>query len=96
MLENKFKTNLIKEIKRRLPGSIIFHLDPTEMQGAPDLLVLYRNRWGALEGKQNAHAKLRPNQQYYVDMFNNMSFARIIFPENQEEVLDEMERSLSS
>ena len=96
MLENKFKTNLINEIKRRLPGSIIFHLDPNEFQGAPDLLVLYRARWGALEVKKDAHAKLRPNQQYFVDKFNEMSFARIIFPENKEEVLDEMERSLSS
>ena len=96
MLENRFKTNLIKEIKKRLPGAIIFHLDPTEMQGAPDLLVLFRNRWAALEGKRSSSASLRPNQKYYVELLDKMSFARIIFPENQEEVLDEMERSLSA
>ena len=96
MLENKFKTKLIKDIKRRLPGSFVFHLDPTEMQGAPDLLIIFRDRWAALEGKRCASATLRPNQQYYVDLFNKMSFARIIFPENCEEVLDEMERSLSA
>lgn len=93
MLENKFKTELIKKIKSRFPGSFIFHLDPTELQGAPDLLVLYKDRWAALEGKKNKTASLRPNQQYYVDLFDKMSFARIIFPENAKEVLDEMEQS---
>ena len=93
MLENKFKTKLIKEIKTRFPGSFVFHLDPTERQGAPDLLVLYKDKWAALEGKKNAKAKLRPNQDVYVDLFNEMSFARIIFPENAKEVLDDMERS---
>jgi len=93
MLENKFKTNLIKAIKARFPGSYVFHLDPNELQGAPDLLVLYENKWAALEGKKNAKARLRPNQDIYVDRFNKMSFARIIFPENAEEVLDEMERA---
>lgn len=93
MLENSFKTKLIKKIKDRFPGSYIFHLDPNELQGAPDLLVLYKNKWAALEGKKNKKASLRPNQQFYVDKFNSMSFARIIFPENAEEVLDEMEQS---
>ena len=93
MLENKFKTKLIKTIKARFPGSYVFHLDPNELQGAPDLLVLYENKWAALEGKKNAKARLRPNQDIYVDRFNKMSFARIIFPENAEEVLDEMERA---
>lgn len=93
MLENKFKTKLIKEIKTRFPGSFVFHLDPTERQGSPDLLVLYKDKWAALEGKKNAKAKLRPNQDIYVDLFNEMSFARIIFPENAKEVLDDMERS---
>jgi hypothetical protein len=93
MLENKFKTKLIKEIKARFPGSFVFHLDPTEMQGAPDLLVIYKNKWAMLEGKKNAKATTRPNQEYYVDLFNKLSFAQIIFPENAEEVLDEMERS---
>ncbi len=95
MLENKFKTKLIKEIKSRFPGSFVFHLDQTELQGAPDLLVLFGKHWAALEGKKNKEASLRPNQQYYVDRLNEMSFARIIFPENAKEVLDEMERSFT-
>lgn len=96
MLENKFKTNLIKEIKERLPGSMVFHLDPNERQGAPDLLVLYKNHWGALEGKKGANASHRPNQDYYVKMMDDMSFARFVYPENKEEVLNDLERSFKA
>lgn len=56
MLENRFKTNLVRELKERFPGCIVLHIDPTEIQGMPDLLVLYRDRWAALEGKRTAKA----------------------------------------
>ena len=41
MLENKFKTGLVKDLKKRFPGCMVVHLDPNEIQGIPDLLVLY-------------------------------------------------------
>ena len=88
MAENRFKTNLIKEIRNMLPGCIIMHLDPNEIQGIPDLLILYKNRWAVLEGKDYANAHVRPNQPYYVDLMDRMSFAAFIFPENKDEVLD--------
>lgn len=95
MLENKFKQKLKKEIQERLPGSMVLHLDPNDIQGIPDMLVLYNNRWAALEGKKDASASHRPNQDYYVQQMNTMSFAAFIFPENKEEVLNDMERSLT-
>ena len=96
MLENKFKTDLIKEIKTRLPGSMVVHLDPTELQGIPDILVLYKDKWAALEGKKNATASHRPNQNFYVKKMNNMSFAAFIFPENKEEILNDLQHALES
>lgn len=96
MLENRFKTKLVKEIKTRFPGSMVFHLDPNEMQGAPDLLVLYKDKWAALEGKKEEDASHRPNQDYYVDKMNQMSFARFIYPQNAKEVLNELEQSFES
>lgn len=92
MLENKFKTNLIGEIEEMLPGCIITHLDPNEIQGIPDLLILYGDRWAVLEGKKSATASARPNQPYYVDLMNSMSFAAFIYPENKDEVLDALYR----
>lgn len=88
MLENRFKTNLIKELEDLFPGCIVLHMDPNEYQGIPDLLILYRNKWGALEGKKSATAPARPNQPYYVDLMDRMSFAAFIYPENKDEVLD--------
>lgn len=92
MLENKFKTKLVKEIKERFEGCMVFHLDPNEIQGAPDLLVLHQDRWMSLEGKRSARASRRPNQEYYVNKMNNMSFSRFVYPENKDEVLNDMEK----
>lgn len=96
MLENRFKTKLIKEIKNRLEGSEVFHLNPLEKQGIPDLLIIYKKRWAALEGKKESTSSHRPNQDYYVDKYNKMGFARFISPENKEVVLNELEQALKS
>lgn len=90
MAENRFKTNLIKELKFLFPGCMVMHLDPNEIQGIPDLLILYNDRWAVLEGKDYATAKHQPNQDYYVDLMNGMSFAAFIYPENKDEVLDDL------
>ena len=94
MLENRFKTKLIKEIKELFPGCIVMHMDANEYQGIPDLLILYKNKWAALEGKKNAEARHRPNQDYYVNLMNDMSYAAFIYPENKEEILHELQQAL--
>lgn len=89
-LERDFQSKLIKELKDIFPGCVILKNDPTYIQGIPDLLVLYKDKWGSLECKKNEKASRRPNQKYYVDMMNEMSFSRFIYPENKEKVLDEL------
>ena len=93
MLENRFKTKLVNELKNMFPGCLILHMDANEIQGIPDLLILYRDKWAALEGKKSANASHRPNQDYYIDMMNSMSFASFIYPENKEEVLYELQQT---
>lgn len=93
MLESKFKTNLIKEIEKMLPGCIVFHFDPNEYQGIPDLGILHEHTWAALEGKKEKTSSKRPNQDHYVNYMNDMSFSRFICPENKEEVLDELQQT---
>ena len=90
MLENTFKTKLVSELRDMFPGCIIAHLDPNEIQGIPDLLILYKNKWAVLEGKQYKKARRRPNQDYYVDLMDRMSFAAFIYPENKDVVLDSL------
>lgn len=93
MRENEFQSGLIKEIKNRFPGCMVLKNDSSYIQGIPDLLILYEDRWAALEVKRSASARKRPNQKYYVDKMDSMSFADFIYPENKEEVLDDLEQA---
>lgn len=93
MLESKFQANLIKELKQRFSGCIVMKTDPTYIQGIPDLLILHNDKWAALECKKSSSAKKQPNQEYYVERMNEMSFSKFICPENKEEVLYELQQT---
>lgn len=93
-LESGFQDKLRDELKTLFPGCMIFKMD--QVQGIPDLLVLYKNMWASLECKKSANAKRRPNQEYYVGLMNEMSFSRFIYPENKEEVLHDLCKTFKS
>lgn len=91
MLENKFQAKLIKKLKKEYPGCIVMKNDSSYIQGIPDLLVLYKDKWASLEVKKTEKARHQPNQDYYVDKMNEMGgFSSFIYPENEQEVLDEL------
>lgn len=91
-----FKASLIKELENRFPGCVIFHQDPASThQGIPDLLILFNNHWAMLEVKGAADSHVRPNQEYWVGFYNEMAYSSFVYPENVEEVLDELQRSFS-
>lgn len=91
-LESGFQDKLVKDIKKRLPGSMVFKMD--QIQGIPDLLILHNDKWASLECKKSANANRQPNQEYYVELMNDMSFSRFIYPENREVVLNELFETL--
>ena len=91
MLENKFQAKLIKELKAMFRGCIVMKNDASYIQGIPDLIVLYNDKWCALECKKSSRASRQPNQEYYVELMDEMSFSRFICPENKDEVLFELE-----
>ena len=90
-LESGFQDKLIQSIKEILPGSMVFKMD--QHQGIPDLLILYKDKWASLECKKFANATRQPNQEYFVDRMNSMSFSRFVYPENKEEVLHELQQA---
>lgn len=94
--ESDFQGKLIKDIKEMLPGCIVIKNDPNYLQGIPDLTILHGSKWASLECKKAKNANKQPNQEYYVDKMNEMSFSRFIYPENREVVLDELQRSLTT
>jgi hypothetical protein len=93
-LESGFQDRVRDELKERLPGCMVFKMD--QQQGIPDLLVLHKKSWATLECRKSATASKQPNQEYYVGRMNEMSFSRFIYPENKEEVLNELCQALES
>ena len=101
MSERTFQSKLIKEIKTELPGCMVIEPDPSTCKGIPDVLILYNDKWASLECKISEKAykqslKKQPSQGYFVDKMNGMSFSRFIFPENKEEVMNELYKTFRS
>ena len=90
MRESKFQAKLIKDIKERLPECVVLKNDPTYIQGIPDLAIFNNERWAMLEVKKSADASHQPNQDYYVEKMDRMSFSRFIYPENRDEVFSDL------
>jgi hypothetical protein len=99
-LESKFQAKLIKKIEHQFPGAVVLKNDSGYRQGIPDLSIFHRSRWSILEVKPK-YARpgtddFEPNQEWYLDKFNEMWFASVIYPENEEEVFASLHRALSS
>ena len=92
MRENQFQSKLKKEIRERFPGCYILKTDPNDIQGIPDLIILHGPKWASLEVKNRKGAKHQPNQDFRVSEMNDMSYSAFIYPENKEEVLDDLAR----
>ena len=96
MAENKFQAKLIQELRRMFPGSIILKNDASYLDGIPDLTLLWRNKWAALECKDSQGATRSANQIYYVGIMSKMSFAAFIYPENKDAILDDLQLALKA
>lgn len=96
MLESQFQSILIHHLEERFPGCLVLKNDPNYIQGIPDLLVLYGNKWASLECKKSKNATKRINQLYYVKKMDEMSFSRFVYPENMEEVLNDLQQTFRS
>jgi hypothetical protein len=93
MTENRYQAKVIKRLEDMFPGCIVLKMDPLYRQGMPDLLLLWRGFWAALEVKAHQGASVRANQDHYIQQLNEMSFAAFIFPENEEEVLSALQQA---
>ena len=96
MKESEFQHKLKLELKERFPGAIVLKTDANYIQGFPDLLILWKEHWFALECKRKEDAHKQPNQEFYVDLLNQMSFSAFIDPSNKGKVLDDLERAFKS
>ena len=95
-LESQFQKELTDEIKAMFPGCVIVKNDSGYIQGFPDWTIFYKDKWAILEVKRNRGARRQPNQEYYIEKLNGMSFSRFVYPENKEEVLNELREAFES
>ena len=91
-----YKRKFMDELEKRYPGCVLLHTDTRQLQGIPDLLMLWNDIWAAFEVKASADADRQPNQPWYVERWNEMSFAAFVYPEIEEQVLDELQQTLQS
>lgn len=95
-LESKFQKELMNQIREEFPGCVILKNDSSYIQGFPDWTILYKDKWAVLEAKRDAGAAHQPNQDYYVDKLNGMSYSRFVYPENKEVILNELHKTFGA
>ncbi len=88
--ESKFQSDLISELEELFPDCVILKNDANYIQGFPDLTILYGSKWAVLECKRSLNEQYQPNQEYYIEVLDSMSFSAMICPENREAVLYEL------
>jgi len=96
MRESKFEKDFIKQLETVFPGCVVMKNPSAQRQGVPDRLLLWQDKWAMLEFKSHSTAPVQPNQPYYIELFDSMSFAAFVYPENSGDVLDALQRTFSS
>lgn len=91
MIESLYQRRIIKRLYELFPECIILKNDASYKQGVPDIIILFDNKWAMLEFKRSDKSSIRPNQEYYIELLDSMSFASFIYPENEEDVLYDLQ-----
>ena len=94
--EGIFQDKLLKRLEELFPGCIVMKNVSSYILGIPYLTFLYKDRWAVLDCKKRKNEPHRPNQDYYVGLLNSMSYSSFIFPENMEEVLNELQQAFGT
>lgn len=96
MRESVYQAQLIKRIQDLFPGCMVLKNDTDYIQGIPDLLILFGSMWAALEVKADRNAAIQPNQEYYICEMDEMSFAAFIHPDNEKDILYDLQQAFGS
>lgn len=91
--EKIFERHLIEELEELFPGAFVLKMFPGYIQGFPDRLIIYNDRWAAFEVKRTMHSRHQPNQAHYINLLDTMSYASFVYPENKEVFLHEIQRA---
>lgn len=93
-MENKVQTDLIKFLRKRGCYVIKTKPGPGTPVGCPDVLALYEGFWAAFEIKGSKGARFQPLQKDTLARLNGWSYAVVVYPENYQEIIAELENLL--
>jgi hypothetical protein len=96
MKESTYQRKIIDKLRDMFPGCVVLKNDAGYISGIPDLSIFYNDKWAMLEVKVSRDAATQPNQYHYINTLNAMSFASLIYPENEEAVLYALQSAFRS
>lgn len=98
MLEKTFVKQFRYDLMDRTRGTDLDYIYPkTYVRSQPDLVILGPNMtWAALEFKRDKDADRQPMQEWHINRLKKKGYAGFVYPENREEVLDELEELFTS
>ena len=95
--ESNFQSRLVDKLEKMFPGSYVMVNDGRRIQGFPDVSIFHDSgRWATLECKRSSNEPFQPNQEYYIEDMGKKGYSAVIFPENEKEILDELQRTFGS
>ncbi len=85
--ESEFQKRFIKKVENLFPDCVILKNDSSYKQGIPDLSIFYKSKYAFIECKKSEKEHRQPNQEHYINKFNQNAFGSFVYPENEREVL---------
>lgn len=91
VLEKDFQAKVIKYLRSK--GCFVRKMqqNATTASGVADVFFCIEGFYGFIECKKSKTAKLRPGQKEFIDKMNSWSWAKICYPENWEETMEELD-----
>lgn len=88
--EADFQKTIIKWLRDKGCLVIKYQQNATTRASIPDILFLKEGFWGAIEVKKSKTSKFQPGQKEMVSKMNEMSWAKVVWPENWKESQKEL------
>lgn len=89
-LESKFKKDFCNKLKKMNCTVLQYQQNATTVKGFPDTIWFYKKAYGFLEFKRSSFASFRPGQKEWIKRLSSWTFARVVYPENAEQILREI------
>ena len=90
VLEKDFQKTIIKWLRAKGCLVIKYQQNATTRASIPDIIFLKEGFWGAIEVKKSKTSKFQPGQKEMVTKMNEMSWAKVVWPENWKETQKEL------